>query len=170
MCIFILLNQCKFSDDKRKDFHMDKLIFEEKTIGKPQKVIIMMVSILFLAIGMLVIVALGSMSELERYYNSSAVKLYIIFIVICFLEVLYGILSLIAMNKACIKIYEKHVEGVLYMVIYGKNYYINYKDITGIQLNNSVVIIHNNGNEYAIKSKNAQKIYNILMEQKNLNN
>ena len=144
---------------------MDKLLFEEKNIGKGRKAVMIGCAVIFLIIGILIWVLMDSMGILG--YDSDLATPFIVVQMLCFAYVVYCIAAVIAMNKSHICIYDRHVEGCQYAIVYGKNYYLEYNQITGIQLDGSAVLIHTQGKQYGHKSKNAVQIYNILMAQWN---
>lgn len=142
---------------------MEKLLYEERNISSGRKIMMGVCGAIFLFIGILVFAANSQIPDFS-FYSSAKTGLTILGI-ICMLEVLYSVAAIIAMNKSEIKIYDKHIEGWQYNVIFAKNYYLKYTDITGIQSNNSAVIIYAQGKQIGHKSKNQQKIYTLLMEQ-----
>lgn len=142
---------------------MEKLLYEEKNIGSARKIVIGVCAGIFLLIGILIFCFDAQIPDIS-YYSGTKTALTVVGIVFI-LYAAFNIASVIAMNKSQIKIYDNHIEGWQYSVVFAKNYYISYKDITGIQADNSSVIIYAQGKQYGHKSKNFQKIYNILMEQ-----
>lgn len=140
---------------------MEKLLYQEKNIGSARKIMMGICAAIFLLVGVVILFASSQVGE----YASGAKTALIVIGFLCLIYVAYCVAAIIAMNKSEIKVYDGHVEGWQYNIVIAKNYYAQYKQITGIQLNNSVVTIYAQGKEYGHKSKNAQKIYNLLMEQ-----
>lgn len=134
---------------------MDKELFREKSVGVARIAIMYFVSAIFLllSIGILILI-----------FEGDAMPAFMLLLFVCIAYMVYAIAAAVAMGKAYVAVYENHVEGKQYSVVYVRGYSLEYNQILEIQRSGAAIIISTQSNKYSFKSKNADKIYSLLME------
>lgn len=143
---------------------MDKLIYKEKTARKEKVIMMYALSGLMLFLGIVIFAfVVSNYSALSDYSGGMLIFLFAIFLI---LDAGFNFMSAFNMNKAYVAVYENHVEGIVYYMIFTKGFSVEYSQITEIQRDmKKSITISTISNKYTVACSGAEKVYNILMEQ-----
>lgn len=74
--------------------------------------------------------------------------------------------SLIPVSKTTFQIFERHIEGMYYLPILGicirRDYYYNFNQIMGVQIDNFVIILHTTMGTKRIALKNRERAREVF--------